>query len=315
MRIVEARGVEASHRSIVSWPFASSALCTVLLAFSGSESSGKPLASLALGAPQPDLAEFGVPATSLRLPPQDSTGVRTRAATALLRYASRNARTVRNGGSLLATPTSDADESELRQLGFELAIEGREDSKDPRVALAPSPLLAFVSRRDPSESLDGSHVALRVSSIKASIDFWSLFHFSPVRTFSTEGARAAWLSAPWTSLSLELIEVPALMLPTTPPPSDTALGLAHICLDVTPLGISLPTTLELLLRKSLDRYGRNLRVLEPPHQQMMGDLVAEVAVVRAPDAVQLELVHRAGIVGRKMNEDWRDHDQNSSMDF
>ena len=152
----------------------------------------------------------------------------------------------------------------------------------------------------------GSHVALRVSDIERSLDFWSLLDFAPTRKFSTSGARAAWLGAPWCSLALELIEVPSLMLAAladAPPPPDDAPGFAHLSLDVTPLGGELPRTLGRLQADSEERFGRTLVVLSPPRQQMMGDLVVEVAVIRAPDGVPLELLRRSGRI-EGMEPDW-----------
>ena len=87
-------------------------------------------------------------------------------------------------------------------------------------------------------------------------------------------------------------------------PSTESLGPAHLCLDVTPLGTGLPATLEQLQRRSAAAFGRKLRVLVPPHQQMMGDLVAEVVVVRAPDGVQLRLTHNAATLERPTEPDW-----------
>ncbi len=45
-------------------------------------------------------------------------------------------------------------------------------------------------------------------------------------------------------------------------------------------------------------------MLEAPQQQMMGPLIAEVALVRAPDGVQLELVRRVGWLTHAMQPDW-----------
>ena len=45
-------------------------------------------------------------------------------------------------------------------------------------------------------------------------------------------------------------------------------------------------------------------MLSPPHQQMMGDLVAEVAIVRAPDGVELRLTRQAAVLRRAMEADW-----------
>ena len=47
---------------------------------------------------------------------------------------------------------------------------------------------------------------------------------------------------------------------------------------MTALGVALPSTLELLQRRSAARFERTLSVLVPPHQQMMADLVSEVAI-------------------------------------
>ena len=83
------------------------------------------------------------------------------------------------------------------------------------------------------------------------------------------------------------------------------LGLAHVCVDVTPLGISLTDTLALLQQRSAQSFGgRTLLVMNEPHQQMMAELVCDVAVVRAPDGVVLELVHRLGTLGTVMESDW-----------
>ena len=64
------------------------------------------------------------------------------------------------------------------------------------------------------------------------------------------------------------------------------------------------STLELLQQRSRERFNRTLRVLSPPHQQMMGELVAEVAVLRAPDGVMLEVIRRAAVVSTPMEPDW-----------
>jgi len=74
---------------------------------------------------------------------------------------------------------------------------------------------------------------------------------------------------------------------------------------VTTLGVSLPSTLELLQRRSAARFERTLSVLVPPHQQMMADLVSEVAIVRAPDGVELRLTHRSALLSTAMEADWQ----------
>lgn len=289
-----------THRSIVRSPVGAVPIA-VLLAFASVDEP--PIAYLAVAPHAAQLASsssssvtFAGCASCLRLPPEPNP-YRHVAGLELLRYATRNLECMRASGPLFAEPNSMADVEELTHMGFTPAV-ARDDTE--------LPLLAFISRRPLSElaAADGSHAALRVSNIRASVQFWSLLHFVPIRTFSTSGARATWLSAPWTPLSIELIEVPSHMLTGVPLPSENALGLAHVSIDVTSLGLSCVSTIEVLQRRSKALFGRTLRVLTPPHQQMMGDLVAEVALVRAPDGVQLELVHRLGRLAIQPEDDW-----------
>jgi catechol 2,3-dioxygenase-like lactoylglutathione lyase family enzyme len=309
----------------------SSACCLLLLAFASTPSA--PVGSLRLC----PAGAFAARISHLRLPPEGS-GLRKRVASELLWHAVRHDPLLRSGGALLAR-ARHADEEGcqlLSSVGFAPTSAGIDQGEGSR-----PPLLALVRRRDPSEPpADASHAAISVSDIERSVEFWSLLHFRPTRLFTTEGARACWLSAPWTSLSLELIEIPPLVLkaardcaasggpcrpdaaaaPAAPltassaAPSATSataeddelatVGLAHVCVDVTPLGVSLPSTLELLRHQSSQRFGRPLRLLSPARQQMMADLVVEVAVLRAPDGVRLELVHRASTLSRSPDPDW-----------
>jgi catechol 2,3-dioxygenase-like lactoylglutathione lyase family enzyme len=311
MRVVAAlsqSAPEPAHRSLVSPPKSVASATSVLLLAFAAGSSDVPVGSLRLSA-DPGLP-FAAHATSLRLPDHDRVDI----ANELLWYATRHEKPLRSGAALLAQPAASKDRSELERLGFTTVEPSSDDSNDGDAAP-----LALARRRNPAEPpSDASHAALFVSDIRRSLDFWSLLHFEPTRLFTTEGARAAWLSAPWTSLSLELIEVPSVVLRSqtcggsgggssddgSGDEAGTAIGLAHVCVDVTPLGIGMPSTLEVLRERSRQRFGRDLTVVTEPHQQMMADLVAEVAVVRAPDGVLLELVHRAGILSMPMTPDW-----------
>ena len=254
---------EPPQRSLVSAPTATTAATAAplqLLAFV--DDSEAAVGSLRLE----QESEFAVRASSLRLPEEEHDEV----ARQLLWHAVREMPALRRESALLACPASEEDVGALHSLGF-APISAGEEAKT----------LALVTRRDPAEPAGFSHVTLRVSSIKTSLAFWSLLHYAPSRTFTSNGARTAWLSAPWTALSVELIEVPEVMLSQMAKslltPSTEALGPAHLCLDVTALGVALPSTLELLQQRSAARFDRTLSVLVPPHQQMMGDLVSEVA--------------------------------------
>lgn len=289
---------EPSHRSLVA-PLpvsAASAGCLLLLLASpdastttDSSSAVAPAASLLLARESP----FATRACSLRFGAEEGDGEDV--ARRLLHYAAREVDELRTGGALLAEPATEDDRESLQRLGF--APAGVDEAQ-----------WSLVERCDPAEPTGFSHATLRVSSIERSLSFWSLLHYVPSRTFSASGARCAWLSAPWTPLSLELIEVPEVVLRQLPPeqrtPSADALGPAHLCLDVTALGVSLPGTLEALQRRSQERFGRTLEVLVPAHQQMMGDLVSEVAIVRAPDGAQLRLTQRAAVLDKAIEPDW-----------
>lgn len=280
-------------RSVVSAPssLASSATCVLLLATLGDA----PVGSLRLR----EEAPFCVHTTSLRLPAAaDGAEVpRDEIASQLLWHAARELPALRSGGALLAQPASDDDGDTLQSFGFA-----------PTSTAADAPL-ALVRRRDPAEVPGYSHHALRVSDIEVCLDFWSLLHFTPSRLFTTSGARAAWLSAPWTDLTIELIEIPEVVLKQIPPaqraPSEVALGPAHLVVDVTALGVALPGTLDALQQRSSAAFGRTLRLLTKPHQQMIGGLVTEACVVGAPDGVQLRLTHQQGFVQRDMEADWK----------
>jgi hypothetical protein len=286
---------EPTHRDVLA-PAAPSSAATCALFLATLSGSCAPIGSLAL---QLDAGfPFAVTASSLRLPASDADETAD-IARQLLWHASRELPELRAGAALLARPASRADVPTLERFGFAAARVEQEDAMDP--------LLALVRRRDLGEASGFSHATLRVSSMPRSLQFWSLLHYSPVRVFTTNGARAAWLSAAWSPLSVELIEIPESMLcqETAAPQPASGLGPAHLCLDVTPLGVSLSSTLEVLQQRSVALFGRTLRVLTPPHQQMMGDLVADVAIVRSPDGAELRLTRSTCILDVNGTEpDW-----------
>lgn len=267
---------EPSHRSLVSPSRKLAPALLTLLAFE-QPAAQRAVASLVL-APYERCGgepEFALEVASLRLPDAATGG-------ALLRHACREVDALRAGAALLARPSTAEDARELSMLGF-VPTDG--DEARPLEGQR----LAFAARREARDEVGASNAAVHVADVERSIDFWSLLLFEPTRRFTTQGARAAWLSAPWCSLCLELIEVPPLLRgapcstgrPTGAAAADPGLdwaqlGLAHVSLDLTPLGLSLVPTLALLQARSERRFGRSLRVLAPPRQQMWGDLVAEV---------------------------------------
>ncbi|KAL1514432.1 hypothetical protein AB1Y20_003531 [Prymnesium parvum] len=150
----------------------------------------------------------------------------------------------------------------------------------------------------------GGLVAMRVSDVEVCLAFWSLLEYYPTVRFTTSGARAACLAATWSAQELEVVEVPSFMLPQGPEAEEERLGLSHVTIDVTPISVCLADTLEDLQTRSVSKFRRTLRVLIPPHQQMLGNLVVEAVVVRAPDGVQLRLMRRVGLLEQELQPDW-----------
>jgi len=187
------------------------------------------------------------------------------------------------------------------------------------------------------------HAAVKTRNITMAIQFYSLFGYTPVSKFRAGPARAAWLeldhappqssnssSSPSTSSAaaagaarLELIEVPAYMLPppqeNKPPPRapnlmdlPALLGYNHVALDVSAqiqqhsdntnsgttaadyCSTSLQDWIDALNQTSLDRFGKTLRVALPPRQQMIANSVYELAFLYDADGCLVELLHKVG---------------------
>ena len=308
------RGPDLSHASVcapsINKPVSTSgAALLIMFAFGAHDTA---VGSLSL---EPAM-EFAMYASSLRLAPA-SLAEQEQTAVELLRFAVRNDPCLCSGGALLAKAAPTADPAFLERVGFvtvsscasDDATARAKDDEGARVKHSP-PLMCLHSRwASPPELAESVHVgggpvAIRISSMPRSLDFWSLLDFSPTRRFSTSGARATYLMAPWSTQALELIEVPPVLMPTTSPSNPEQLGLTHLCLDATPICVELADLLALLQQRSLERFGRNLRVVMPPHQQMLGRLVIEAVVLRAPDGVHLRLMRRSAVLAQALEADW-----------
>ena len=324
----------------------SAAALLFLLAFD-SPTSDDAAAVGSLSLEPASFSTFAVQVSSLRLAPA-APEQQYHTAKELLRFAVRNEPCLRTGGALLtcATPTSTMNMTWLESLGFgdtgtaAGAIIGADDPGGGEELPADAPIMSFQSRLPADGAADvvgGGLAALRVSDIETSLKFWSLLQFAPTLAFTTSGARAACLAAPWSSQvrlprrtvphraapcgcdasshsharvracvqALELVEVPAFMLPEMRAPNaEQQLGLTHVTIDLTPISVSLADTLRLLQERSMVQFGRTLQVLIAPHQQMLGRLVLEAVVVRAPDGVQLRLMRRSATLSQALEPDW-----------
>ena len=200
---------DVQHPSVCTAPRpgASAAALLLLLAFDGPAlDDAAAIGSLAL---EPaGFSTFAMQASSLRLAPA-AAELQGCVAGELLRFAMRNEPCLRTGGALLscATPTA-VDSMSLESLGFGETgtvagtSMGPDDSEKGAELSAHAPIMSFQARLaadDAADVVGGGLVALRVSDIETSLKFWSLLQFAPTLAFTTSGARAACLAAPWSS--------------------------------------------------------------------------------------------------------------------
>ncbi|KAA8491646.1 hypothetical protein FVE85_9693 [Porphyridium purpureum] len=135
----------------------------------------------------------------------------------------------------------------------------------------------------------GDHVCLLVSDIRVSMNFYSLFGFEPTLKFRTASCRSAWLRSPLFTIALELIELPPeRRLESTSAAGGArsaldaqrlSLGLYHVSWDVTRVCTELQEFVDRIDAKSRREFGKTLPVLQPPKQQMLGALIAQVAIL------------------------------------
>jgi len=147
------------------------------------------------------------------------------------------------------------------------------------------------------------HVAIRTRDIERAISFYSLFGFEVQHKFRASSARAAWLTLAEqpASLRIELIEIPAYILPVQPRALDLLehnylLGFNHLALDVTRFcNNSTNNTLSNYITQvnctSLEKFGKTLRIALLPKQTMIGNDVYELAFLFDADGCLLELLN------------------------
>ena len=170
------------------------------------------------------------------------------------------------------------------------------------------------------------HTAIRTRNITTAIDFYSLLGFELDCRFRAGPARAAWLTLRNVTTSaaatarLEIIEVPAFILQEPPGMRRRApdlmenaqeLGYNHMALDVTAQiqndDSSLPNLdawIQQLDQRSLERFGRRLRVAVPPRQQLIGQSVYELAFIYDADGSLVEFLHKQGQVSQDIESGW-----------
>jgi catechol 2,3-dioxygenase-like lactoylglutathione lyase family enzyme len=167
------------------------------------------------------------------------------------------------------------------------------------------------------------HTALKTRNITLAIQFYSLLGFEPTTKFRAGPARVAWLEQPGTLNSrLELIEVPSWMLNEPEGMKRQApdltqrqnmLGQNHFALEVSQSMkehnmSSLSEWVAMLHAKSLDMFGKRLRIAMAPQQQIIGNVVYELAFLFDADGALVELMHKQKDLPQQVDSGWEPWD-------
>jgi len=189
------------------------------------------------------------------------------------------------------------------------------------------------------------HTAIRTRDIDLAIKFYSLFGFQVEEKFRAGPARAAWLTSnnnnhssfedtKLNSSRLELIEIPSYILQETEGTrkramdafqSECLLGLNHVALDVTAtiavmesedvfaddntsIGHRLRKYIDHVNDKSIETFGKSLRVAMKPRQQIIGKRVYEMAFLYDADGTIVELLNLIQILDHVVESGWEPWD-------
>lgn len=168
------------------------------------------------------------------------------------------------------------------------------------------------------------HSAIRTRNITLAMQFYSMLGFETAAKFRAGPARAAWLeqngneqwlSAP--STRIELIEVPSYALNEPEGMKRRAidlmarqdlLGHNHLAFDVTESATAMNATLagwmDRLNQKSIQMFGKTLRVALEPQQQIIGGSVYELAFIYDADGCLIEFLHEGKRLPQNVSSGW-----------
>jgi catechol 2,3-dioxygenase-like lactoylglutathione lyase family enzyme len=186
------------------------------------------------------------------------------------------------------------------------------------------PVPATLARSSSSSDIPGSplflhHTAIKTRNITLAIQFYSLLGFDVTTKFRTGPAKAAWLEHEASKNSrLELIEVPSYMLNEPEGMKKRALDLAtrqeflginHFALDVSnsmrESGLStLSEWIDGLNTKSLETFGKTLRIALAPQQQIIDSSVYELAFIYDADGSLIELLCKGKDLPQQVEDGW-----------
>ncbi|MEM1367882.1 MAG: VOC family protein [Cyanobacteria bacterium P01_H01_bin.15] len=135
------------------------------------------------------------------------------------------------------------------------------------------------------------HVSIRTADIHRAIAFYGELGFVVQERFTTGYTLACWLKS--ADARLELIEIPQ---PAPAPDcfyNEHYVGYYHLSFDLT----KKTTDLSSWLQGFIERVATPPKILLPPEQQVICDLVYEVAFISDPDGLPLEFIRELGPVG------------------
>lgn len=172
------------------------------------------------------------------------------------------------------------------------------------------------------------HTALKTRNITNAILFYNLLGFQLVSKFRAGPAKAAWIELGGKNSCrqrIELIEVPNFMLneevgvtikraPDLMNRRDI-LGYNHVALDVSKIIKSCPNRytslsdwITELNRTSIDSFGKTIRMVLPPRQQLIGQYIFELAFILDADGCLIELLHEKRKLMQAMDSGWEPWD-------
>jgi catechol 2,3-dioxygenase-like lactoylglutathione lyase family enzyme len=132
------------------------------------------------------------------------------------------------------------------------------------------------------------HVSIRTADIHRSIAFYECLGFQVDERFTTGYTLACWLIGQQSRL--ELIQIPQPKAPSDAFGDEHYVGYYHLSFDLTGITDSLDRWLNDLSQVMEDRLQQPLQVILQPSQQMIGSKVYEVAFIRDPDTLPIELM-------------------------
>ena len=193
------------------------------------------------------------------------------------------------------------------------------------------------------EDISVQRLTIRTNNIERSISFYSLLGFFPIAKYTVNFQRAAWLRLVASAneknhekkalgneqkkhndrissnFVLELIQVPdpplahSKVLNLIDEKNKNVIGINRFCIDVTdiirnridlfPRGLS--DWLEAVNKQSQEKFGKKIKILEEPFQQMIYRQIIETCYISDDSGVVLEIMNRLRLMkDEEMIMDW-----------